>query len=219
MGKKFKTVTAGLFAAIVVVVVVYVRVLLPWHMHWGATDEEVNDSMPGDEIVPNPSTESTRAITIHARVSEVWPWLVQLGQGRGGMYSYEFLENLVGCDIHNADHVLPDYQTLEPGDIIRMGPEGYPFYIVQAVESEKSLVLQAGDPVTQEPGTGSWAFQLIPQDDGTSRLITRQRAFHEATFSNFLIWNVFTDPISFVMEQKMLRTIRDRAEGKTPSLF
>jgi hypothetical protein len=82
---------------------------------WGATDAEVAAAMPGDELVPDPQLGYTRAITIDAPPEDVWPWLVQMGQGRGGLYSYDGLENLVGCDIHSADRVIADFQQLAAG--------------------------------------------------------------------------------------------------------
>lgn len=75
-----------------------------WYNRWGATAEECEKALPGDELVPHPRIASTRAITIQAPPAAVWPWLVQMGQGRGGLYSYDGLENLIGCDIHSADH-------------------------------------------------------------------------------------------------------------------
>ena len=191
----------------------YVGAILPWHQRWGATDKEVNQPLPGDEIVPQPKMASTRAITIQATPDQIWPWLVQLGQGRGGMYSYEALENLVGCDIHNADHILPEYQDLQVGDEIRMGPEGYPFYTVAEIQPERALVLRAHDPQTKAPGSASWSFFLERQPDGSTRLISRQRGDYEPGPANFLMWRVFTEPVSFVMEQKMLRTLKQRVES------
>lgn len=81
----------------------YLLFVRPWHLHWGATDEEVRKRLPGDELAPHPALESTRAVIIRAPAKEVWRWLVQLGQDRGGFYSYDFLENLAAADIHNVD--------------------------------------------------------------------------------------------------------------------
>ena len=191
----------------------YVGLILPWHRRWGATGEEVRQPLPGDDIVPQPKLDATRAITIQATPDQVWPWLAQLGQGRGGMYSYEALENLAGCDIHNADRILPEYQDLQVGDEIRMGPEGYPFYTVAEIQSERALVLRGRDPQTQEPGPASWTFALERQSDGSTRLISRQRSDYEPGLVNFLMWRVFTEPLSFIMEQKMLRTLKQRVES------
>ena len=86
---------------------------------WGATTAELQRPLPGDDLVPHSRAGYTQAITIRAPVAAVWPWLVQIGQGRGGFYSYEGLENLVGCDIHNAERVLPEFQILASGDLLR----------------------------------------------------------------------------------------------------
>jgi hypothetical protein len=204
------------YALIVVTVLValgllYAFVLLPWHVRWGATAEEVRMSLSGDEIVRRPILQSTRAVQIDAPTERIWPWLVQIGQGRGGLYSYDWLENLAGCDIHSADEILPEHQYLAAGDIIRMGPEGYPFYTVEAVEPERLLVLRAGDPETKEPAPSTWVFVLHEQVDGTTRLISRQRSSYEPTAVNHVLWRA-VEAVSFIMEQKMLRGLKSRAE-------
>ena len=101
---------------------------------WGATADEVASPMPGDELVPNPRLGYTRAISIAAAQDDVWAWLVQIGQGRGGLYSFDGLENLARCDIHSTDRIHPDLQSLTEGDLIRLGaPEGYPCFRVWSV--------------------------------------------------------------------------------------
>ena len=94
----------------------YAKVVRPWHLRWGATDEEIDESYPGDAIVPRPQVASTRALTINAPVEDVWPWLVQIGQGRGGFYSYTWFENLFLTHMKNADRILPQFQRLEVGE-------------------------------------------------------------------------------------------------------
>ena len=86
------------------------------YLRWGATDEEVQAGLPGDETLPDADLVATRAITIHAAPMDVWPWLTQMGQGRGGLYSYDWLENLIGCDIHSADRIMPKWQHIKVGD-------------------------------------------------------------------------------------------------------
>jgi hypothetical protein len=103
--------------------VFYALKIRPWLLSWGATDEDLAARLPGDEVVAQPRCISTRAIEIVADPEDVWPWLAQLGQGRGGLYSYERLENLLGCDIHNLDHVASELQMIRPGDRIRLVPE------------------------------------------------------------------------------------------------
>lgn len=151
---------------------------------------------------------STRAITIQAPADAIWPWLVQMGQGRGGLYSYERLENLAGCDMHNADRIIPEHQHLEVGDKVRIVPEGRnPYFVVSAIEPGRAIILGGDDPPT------TWAFILEPIDDKTTRLLIRWRQDYEPTPGNVIGWRVFTDPITFVMERKMLQGIKARVEA------
>lgn len=198
----------GLGALAIAGCIVTSPVIRPWYSRWGATEAEVDMSLPGDEQVPNPVLVSTRAITIQAPVSAVWPWLVQMGQGRGGLYTYERLENLAGCEMHNASRIIPEYQLLEVGDKVRLVPEGRePYFVVSAIEPGRAIVLAGDDPPT------TWGFILEPVDENTTRLIVRWRQDYEPTFGNVLGWRVFTDPITFVMERKMLQGIKVRAEA------
>lgn len=186
----------------------------PWYRKWGASAEEVTMALPGDQLVPDPRLESTRAVTIQASAAQVWPWLVQMGQGRGGLYSYERLENLVGCDMHNADAIMPDFQELNVGDQIRLGPEGYPAFEVAAIVPGIALILRGDTPnPTGEPTTWIWTFFLNPIDAHSTRLILRSRLGYEPTLGNKISWRVFTDPIAFNMEREMLTGIKRRAEA------
>ena len=179
-----------------------------WYSKWGATETEVSKSLPGDDQVPNPVLESTRAITIQAPVSAVWPWLIQMGQGRGGLYTYERLENLAGCDMYNANRIIPEYQQLEVGDKVRLVPEGRDLYfVVTAIESGQAIVLAGDDPPT------TWGFILEPIDDSKTRLIIRWRQDYESTPANIIGRRLVTDPITFVMERKMLQGIKARVEA------
>ena len=108
-------------------------------LRWGATGEELAASLPGDDLIPNPCLTATRAISIPTPPARVWPWIVQLGQDRGGFYSYDFLENLAGCDIHSAVSIVPEWQDLEVGDAVRLHPTlGLEVAIIDA---PRSLVL------------------------------------------------------------------------------
>ena len=192
---------------------------------WGASDLEVADAMPGDELVPRPLLGYTRAITIEAPPERVWPWLVQLGQGRGGFYSFDGLENLVGCGIHSAEQVLPDCQRLVVGNLIRLGPDGYPCFRVAQVEAPASLVLVGADPrpphLAASPdspgGIATWQWQLRPTSDARgTRLVTRQRLSYPSTTWAAVMWHM-VEPVGFVMERQMLRGIKQRAERAAPS--
>jgi hypothetical protein len=179
-----------------------------WYGKWGANEQEVHKELPGDDFVPDPNLTSTRAITIQAPKSAVWPWLVQMGQGRGGLYSYERLENLVGCEMHNADRILPEHQHLEVGDKVRLVPEERDLYFdVAAIEHEHAIILSGDDPPT------TWAFILERVDHNSTRLIVRWRQAYEQTIGNQIMWRFVTDPITFVMERKLLQGIKFRTEA------
>lgn len=179
-----------------------------WYSKWGATESEVEMPLAGDQFVPTPKLQSTRAITIHAPAEDVWPWLVQIGQGRGGLYSYERLENLAGCDMHNADQILPEHQQLEIGDKIRLVPEGRePYFLVSAIEPGKNIVLGGDDPPT------TWTLVLEPTNENTTRLIIRWRQDYDPGLGNLIGWRVITDPINFVMERKLMQGVKVRAEA------
>lgn len=188
----------------------YVLLARPWYLHWGATDDERGMALPGDELIREPDLEATRAITVRASAVDVWPWIAQLGQGRGGFYSYEALENLVGCDIQNADSVVPEWQTVAVGDEVRLYPEGG--LAVAVVEPGEALVLRGGVPMedVQPPYDFSWAFVLRERGDGTTRLVVRERYAYTRRWTPLLAEPV--ELVSFVMSQKMMRGIRDRAE-------
>ena len=209
---------AGGGAAAIAAMLVGSPLLRGRYNRWGATDEECRAAMPGDELVPDPVLTSTRAVTIGAPPDAVWPWLAQIGQGRGGLYSYDDLENLLGLDIHSADEILPLHQHPEPGDLIRLGKPGSPCFRVSTVDPGRSLVLISADHVTEEPvptpvldGTGAtWQWVLNPVRDGrATRLVARQLNAHPR--GQRLLWRV-VEPIGFVMERRMLMGIKERAE-------
>jgi len=187
---------------------------------WGATDDEVAGAMPGDLLVAEPRMTYTRALTIASSPDRVWPWLAQIGQGRGGLYSFDGLENLVRCDIHSVDRILPEHQDVAAGDLIRMGPPGYPCFRVHAVDPPGSLVLIGADPkpphaaaqADSPSGVSTWQWQLRPADGGrATRLIVRQRLTYPD--GQALLWHL-VEPVAFVMERQMLRGLRDRAEAR-----
>ena len=185
-----------------------------WYNTAGATADEVDRPMPGDDLVTEPKIGYTRAITIDAPPDAVWPWLVQIGQGRGGLYSYDGLENLVGCELHSADTILEEHQQLAVGDPINFGPpeKKFPGQIVETIEPGRHLVMFGLNPETREADrNATWAFVLEQQDGDRTRLITRQRLTYVG-FGASLLWHI-VEPLNFVMERAMLRGIKHRAEG------
>jgi hypothetical protein len=190
----------------------YVLLVRTRHLRWGATEAEFRGSLPGDDLIPNPDLTATRAITIRASADQVWPWIAQLGQGRGGFYSYDFLENLVGCGIHSANRIVSDWQDIAVGDQVKLHPEVS--LAAAVVERGRSLVLRGGVPMgkTPPPYDTTWAFVLRERPDGTTRLLVRERYVYTQRWAPLLVEPV--EAVSFVMSQKMLRGIRDRAERK-----
>jgi hypothetical protein len=175
----------------------YALVVRPWHLRWGATDEETGKPLPGDELVPNPAIESTRSITVDAPVEEVWPWLAQIGQDRGGFYSYEWLENLAGCRMRNADRIHPEWQHREVGERVFLHPA---FGLkVTSFEPGRAIVLEGWGP-----------FVVEPIDEKSTRVIIRSRVPRRL---GVLLYYLLTFEIPhFVMERRMLLGIKERAE-------
>ena len=153
-------------AAIGVAAVAGMLAVRRWQLQWGATDQEVGGSLPGDDIVADPDLTATRPITIDTSAGQVWPWIAQLGQGQGGFYSYDFLENLVGCEIHSANRIMPDWQDVSPGVQIRLAPQAA--LAVATVEPGQSLVLRGGVPTgdTSPPYDFTWTFVLKGEPAG-----------------------------------------------------
>ncbi len=188
---------------------------------WGVDGEELASGMPGDELVPDPDLGYTRGISVDAPPRDVWPWVAQLGQGRGGFYSYDGLENLFRCDIHSADRVLPEHQDVGTGDVIRLAPGTAPSFLVHSVRAPLALVLVSagpggGDPGAAPPGAGeplvTWQWVLRPLDGGRrTRLLVRQRL--SRPHAQRLLWRL-VEPVGFVMERRMLRGIKERAERR-----
>ena len=168
----------------------------------------------------DPRGGSTRAISIGAPVEAVWPWVAQMGQGRGGLYSYDWLENLFGCDMHSANRVRNDLQRVDVGDRIRLVREGYPVdlvFEVAHVHPPRALVLKPPKSPEETFASGmaysTWAFVLQRHDDGTTRLITRWRTDFAPSVSGYFWWKYGpVEFINFVMERKMLKGLRRRAE-------
>jgi hypothetical protein len=191
-------------------------------LQWGATDAEATEWITGDDIVDTPKYRSTHAVTIQAPVRAVWPWLVQMGQGRGGLYSYDWLENLVGCHIHSIDRVDPDLQHLAVGDIVRMVPEGTqpPLrFAVATITAPYLLVL--GPPQTRAAAYAahvpypSWTFRLEPVGPERCRLVVRfQNDFAPSPLASMSNKYALA-PIHLLMERKMMLGIKRRAERTT----
>ncbi len=204
-----------------VVLAGYVLLVRRWQLRWGTPAPLVDAPLPGDEVVDAADLVATRSIRIQAPAAQVWPWVVQLGQGRGGFYSYDALENLIGCDIHSAEHIVEDWQHLEVDDVVRLHPE-VALRVVR-VEPGEALVLEGSVPVTGASSTTSgddhvpaapydftWAFVVRDADDGSCWLVVRERYGYRRWWTWLLVEPVAA--VGFVMTHRMLHGIRARAE-------
>jgi hypothetical protein len=179
----------------------YARVLRKSILNWGATDEETSTRLPGDELLEHADGVSTRAIDIDAPPAAVWPWLAQMGPApRGGAYTYDWIENLLGLHMHSTDDVLAELQNPQVGETFSLGSNRMK---MDRVESERVLAWRSED------GNWVWTFVLEPRDGGT-RLISRNRFRLPKLVAR--IGMLPMEPGSLVMERKMLRGIKQRAE-------
>ena len=173
-------------------------------LNWGARPDEVARRLPGDELLENAEVVATRAITVAAPPSAIWPWLIQMGPGRGGVYTYDWIENLFGLNMHSADRIVPEWQHLATGEILRAKPDR-PGMRVELLEPEHVLSLRS------EAGDWVWTFALEERGGGT-RLLSRNRIATGGGSIGQRLGMLVMEPGSLVMERKMLLGIKQRAE-------
>jgi hypothetical protein len=185
--------------------VLYRRLLREPVLTWGATQDEAERTLPGDELLEQADIVSTRAIAIDAPAAAVWPWLVQMGPGRAGAYTYDWIENLLGLDMHSADTIVPELQHLEVGEVLP-GTRGEGTGMrVERLEPEHVLATRSED------GRWVWSF-VLAEDDGVTRLVSRNRISTGALSQGGKLGMAVMEPGSLVMERKMLLGIKQRAE-------
>lgn len=213
---------AALAAALVALFALFLLAVRPWAKQWGATAEEAHALLPGDALI-EPARQSTRAITIAAPAERVWPWLLQLGQDRGGFYSYTLLENLVGTDMHNLGVLRPELQHWQVGDKLWLYPPsklgGAGHAVLEVLAPGHALVFgtRRVGVVSGSAYDGSWAFVLEPADAHNTRLLVRGRAREPATVLQRAFEALVFEPLHFMMERKMMTGIKACAEGHTGS--
>lgn len=196
-------VLAGGAAAIGAAAVGYRYCLRRSIMTWGATVDEVDTTFPGDDLLPDADGVSTRAITIEAQPDHVYPWLAQMGPyPRGGAYTYDWVENLLGLNMHSADVILDEFSHPGVGEQIGLGTN---LMTVEIADPGQSFVLRSGD------GNWVWAFTLLDRGDGTTRLISRNRYRLPRLMDR--IGMLPLEPGSLIMERRMLFGIKQRAEA------
>ena len=180
----------------------YRRWVRPWQLTWGSTHDEVARSMPGDDVVAAPSFNATRAVSIQAPPDCIYPWLVQMGVGRAGWYSYDLLDNLARS---SARTILPQHQRIEVGDVVPMSPDGQQGMKVHSINAPQSMVWG-------EPGGTTWAWQLDEAAPGSTRLITRVRSRYR-WLSPSIAFSVLVEFGDIWMMRKMLLNLRERASS------
>jgi hypothetical protein len=188
-----------------------------FYRNWGTTKEECRMYLPGDELVDAPVIQTTEGVWIDAPASAVWPWLVQVGQDRGGLYSYESLENLIGLRYHNADRIHPEWQRLAPGDLVRLTPkgwmgirEGIALSVVDVV-AQQAIVLRATQ--SNHALDAVWSFHVIPHWEDRCRLLIRSRT--RVRHPGDALALEFTGPAKALVTRGMLLGIKRRAESQS----
>jgi len=195
--KQFIKWTFIFYAFITLVYWVFIR---PVHFNWGATAAEINRKVPGDELISPNRIVSTRAISIKAPKMKVWPWIAQTGQNRGGFNSYYWLENLFAAKMHNADSIVPQWQSPQTGDTVYYG-EGEGYERISLIKSNEYFSL------------GGWTLFLDSIDADNTRLIVRYPSMEvrQSNFAKIYYYGLF-EPLHFIMESGMMMGIKQRAE-------
>lgn len=186
-----------------------------FYRNWGTTKDECQTPLPGDELIAEPATQTTEGIWIEAPAAAVWPWLVQIGQDRGGLYSFERLENLLGLKYRNADRIHPEWQHVAVGEQIRLAPRGWlglrdglALPVAQLVEGQ-SIVLRMAPP--QLPWDGVWSFHLTADWEYRCRMLVRTRTRADAPGE--ALAGEAAGPVMSLITRGMLLGIKRRAEG------
>ncbi len=201
-----KKITAVL-ALVGTVMVIYLFWARPYQLRWGATDKEVNQPMPGDEINPHPTFLATRAITIEGTPEQIWPWLLQMGYGRAGFYAYDIFENIGSPrGIRSADYIIPEFQQFKVGDAVPISPAGgLAFYAIEP----NQYIIWRGDEAY-----GGFIWALYPLDNNHTRLVSRARLSYSWNRPTQLVFDLLTEFSDHLAIRKILQGVKGRVEGK-----
>jgi len=180
----------------------YLLVLRPWQLKWGATDIEIKRTMPGDEIVARPTFNATRSVSINAIAENIYPWIIQMGVTRAGWYSYDLLDNLAK---RSAEVILPEYQNIKIGDVIPLSPDGKQGMLVKEFKKNEWMLWW------DKKGDSTWVWGIYPEGESTFRLITRVRVKYRF-FSVAILFNLLIEFFDIWMMRKCMLGIKKRAE-------
>jgi hypothetical protein len=205
---RMKPLAIGVGIAATAALPAYYLLVRRWHARWGATDEEVEREMPGDDLVEGARDVTTRAITMRATPADIWPWLLQMGYQRGGLYSNDWIDKVMGVlDEPSSWEILPEFQHLEAGDVIPIGGSG-PDWPVKSIEPYKSLVLD----IRPEGIDISWSIGLYEIDEKHTRFVLRIRIRMKPLMHVLSLFPI-SDFGQFLMVRWMLLGIKARAEA------
>ncbi|HBW34194.1 hypothetical protein [Desulfosporosinus sp. BICA1-9] len=194
-------------ALIALVMTGYMLWARPYQLNWGATGQEVKQSMPGDQLDPNPEFFATRGITIAGTPEEIWPWLLQMGYGRAGYYGYDILENLGSPrGIHSADSILPEFQQFKVGDGVPISAVAN--MIFYAIEPNQYIIWTGMNHV------GSFIWALYPIDESHTRLVSRIRWSFHWTQPSLLSLDLFTEFTDYLAVREILQGVKGRVENQ-----
>jgi len=178
-----------------------------WMSRWGTTPSDAAQVMAGDGLLVDPTYSGTLTVTVNALPEHIWPWLVQIGYQRGGLYSYDWLDRLFSyLDRPSATCILPEFQHLAVGDNIPLGRS--PSWPVAVIEPCRALVL---DMRNMSGFDWVWQFGLYPIDENRTRLVSRSRVRTQALWARLFTYAI--EPAGFVMTRRMLLGLKDRAEA------
>jgi len=188
---------------------VYLLIIRPWQLNWGATPEEISRTMPGDQLLEVVDFNATRGVTINASPEEIWPWIVQMGHKRAGFYAYDWFDNNF---TPSAQEIFPDFQNLEVGGDVPIS--SLVIYKAWLMEPNQVIVwVGGGDHIN-----GSWVWGLYPLENGATRLVTRLRGEYDWS-SPLILMNLWTDWGDFPFMRKSMLGIKGRAEGDLTDSF
>lgn len=207
---KFRTLLKRILAALALIALVmaaYFFCARPYQLHWGASDQEIKQAMPGDQLDPSPEFFATRAITIAGTPEEIWPWLLQMGYGRAGFYGYDILENQGSPrGILSADRILPEFQQFKAGDEVPISSVAK--MVFYAIEPNQYLIWTGTDY------QGSFLWALNPIDESHTRLVSRIRWSFHWTQPQLLALDLFTEFTDHLAVRKVLQGVKGRVEGQ-----
>lgn len=184
---------------------------------WGVDPATAGQGLPGDDLVPAPRSQWTHGVEIDAPAGDVWPWVAQVGADRGGFYSYEWLENLVGCRLRNAEAVHPEWEVRQGDDLFLHPKQPPPLSVVEVARGRHFVAHAQADRDARAAGKlwmeASWLFLVDPLGPFRSRVISRYRCTFPDRLAARIAFGAALEAIGYAMDRRMLLGIRERAEG------